>query len=265
MKRTWALAGLTILVCALAPAQERVVVPASNSSRPRQVFVNTHNHSIAVKTYDGKDVIVEAGSGNSGRNTRRSADAAGMRRLDVPRGLEITEEDNVIHVRASVTLNGPITVTVPVDTSLNLQTHNASLSVDGVHGEIVAHTFNGRIDLTNVSGTVVADTFNGPVHVTMDRVDQGKPLSFSTFNAAIDVTFPADLKATAKFRTDHGEIYSDFDVTLTAGSPIMQPDTSGQGKYRVRFDRGMDGSINGGGVAMSFRTFNGSIFIRKKR
>ena len=264
MKRTWALAGLTIMVCALAAAQERVVVPASGSSHPRQVYVNTFNHSIVVKTYDGKDVIVESGSDRSDHNSRRS-DTAGMKRLDVPRGLEITAEDNVIHVRASVTMSGPITVTVPVDTSLNLQAHNASLTVDGVHGEIVAHTFNGRIDLGNVSGTVVADTFNGAIHVTMDRVDQAKPLSFSTFNAAIDVTFPADLRATAKFKTDHGEIYSDFDVTLSGGSPIMQPDTSGQGKYRVRFDRGMEGSINGGGVAMSFRTFNGSIFIRKKR
>jgi len=133
-----------------------------------------------------------------------------------------------------------------------------------VHGEIVAHTFNGRIDLTNVSGTVVADAFNGPIHVTMDRVDQGKPLSFSTFNAKIDVTFPADLKANAKFKTDHGEIHSDFEVGLTSGSPILQPDTSGQGKYRVRFDRGVQGTINGGGVEMSFHTFNGSIFIRKK-
>lgn len=265
MKRISALAGLAILACALAPAQERIVVPPSNTSHPRQVYVDTFNHSIAVKSYDGKDVIVEAGSANSGRHERQRADTAGMHRPDVPRGLEITQEDNVIHVRGSVTLAGDITLTVPVETSLNLKTHNGSLDVDGVHGEIVAHTFNGHIEITNVSGTVVADTFNGPIHVTMDRVNQGKPLSFSTFNAKIDATFPADLKANAKFKTDHGEIYSDFEVGLTPGSPVLQPDSSGQGKYRVRFDRGMQGTINGGGVEMNFRTFNGSIFLRKKR
>jgi hypothetical protein len=99
----------------------------------------------------------------------------------------------------------------------------------------------------------------------MDRVDQGKPLSFSTFNSKVDVTLPADVKATCKFKTDRGDIYSDFDVTMSGSNPTMQPDNSGQGKFRVRFDRGMQGNINGGGVEMSFRTFNGPIYLRKKK
>jgi hypothetical protein len=264
MKPTLAFAALTILACQMASAQERVVVPARNSTHPRQVFVKSLNHSITVKTYSGSEVIVEVG-GSERRQRPNPPDAAGMRRLDVPRGLEITEEDNVIHINPSVLVSGPVTVTVPVDTSLNLESHNGSVNVDGVHGEIVAHSYNGHIDLTNVSGTVVADTFNGPIHVTMDRVDQTKPLSFSTFNSRVDVTLPADVKATAKFRTDHGDIYSDFEVTMNAGAPILQPDNSGQGRYRLRFDRGMQGTINGGGVEMNFRTFNGSIFLRKKK
>jgi hypothetical protein len=257
-----ALAGFPLIVCLLASAQERVVVPARNTTHPRQVFVKTMNHTITVKTYDGKDVIVEAGT-ESRRERRTPPDAAGMKRLDVPRGLEVTEEDNVIHINPSITTPGPVTITVPVDTSVDLRTHNGSINVDGVHGEVVAHTMNGHIDLTNISGTIVADTFNGPIQVTMDRVDQSKPLSFSTFNAKIDVTLPADVKATGRFKTNHGDIYSDFEVA--AGAPVMEPDNTGQGKYRVRFDRGLEGKINGGGVQMDFRTFNGSIYLRKKK
>jgi len=257
-----ALAGFSLLVCALGNAQERVVIPARNSTRPRQVFVKTMNHTITVKTYSGREVIVEAGS--SGRERRTPPpDAAGMKRLDVPRGLEVIEEDNVIHIKPSIMSPGPVTVTVPVDTSLNLEAMNASINVDGVHGEVVAHSHNGHIELTNISGTVVADTMNGTILVTMDRVDQSKPLSFSTFNAKIDVTLPADVKATAKFKTTNGAIYSDFEVA--AGAPVMEPDNSGQGRYRVRFDRGLQGTINGGGVQMSFNTFNGTIYLRKKK
>jgi hypothetical protein len=262
MKQTLALAGCSLMVCALANAQERVVIPARNTTHPRQVYVKTLNHTITVKTYGGKEVIVEAG-GESRRERRPPADTAGMRRLDVPRGLEVTEEDNVIHINPSVMTPGPITVTVPVDTSLDLRTQNASINADGVHGEVVAHTMNGHIELTNISGTVVADTMNGTIHVTMDRVDQGKPLSFSTFNAKIDVTLPADVKTTAKFKTTNGAIYSDFE--MAAGAPVTEPDNSGQGKYRVRFDRALQGTINGGGVQMDFRTFNGSIYLRKKK
>lgn len=261
MKRTMALGGLFLLVCAALSAQERVVVPARNTSHPRQVFVKTFNHAIVVKTYEGRDVIVESG-GERERNRRTPADASGMKRLDTRGGLDVTEDDNVIHVNGSVQSSGTITVTVPPDTSLNLQTHNANLDVTGVRGEIVVHTFNGHIDLTNVAGTVVADTFNGPIHVTMDRVDESKPLSFSTFNSKIDVTFPAAVKATISVKTNSGDVYSDFDVAMSSG-PVMQPDTSGQGKYRVRFDRGFSGTINGGGVPVTFHTFNGAVYIRK--
>lgn len=262
MRRILALTGLAFLVCAAGVAQDRVVIPARNSTHPRQVYVKSLNKSITVKTYDGKDVIVEV-TGAEGRRPRREPpEAAGMRRLDVPRGLEVTEEDNVIHVNPSVTMGGGgVTITVPVDTSLNLKAHNGSLNVDGVHGEVIASTFNGHIELTHISGTVVADAFNGPMHVTMDRVDSGKPLSFSTFNAKIDVTLPADLKATLRFKSDRGDIYSDFE--MAAGSPTAEPDNSGQGKYRLRFDRGMMGKINGGGVEINFRSFNGPIYVRK--
>jgi hypothetical protein len=265
MRRTLALAGFLILVCALAPAQERVVIPARNTTHPRQVITKTLNRSITVKTYAGKEVIVELADGSNGNRNRgrQAADTAGMKRLDVPRGLEVTEDDNVIHISTSITVSGALTVTVPADTSLNLKTLNGSINVDGVHGEIIVSSHNGHIDLNNVSGTVVADSFNAPIRATFDRVDQGKPLSFSTFNGKIDVTFPADLKATMKFKTDHADIYSDFDVT--AGAPTMEPDTTGQGKYRVRFDKGLTGTVNGGGVEMSFHSFNGAIYIRKKK
>ena len=36
------------------------------------------------------------------------------------------------------------------------------------------------------------------------------------------------------------------------------------GRYRVRIDKAMYGSINGGGPEMQFVTYNGNILIHKK-
>src|ERR1700693_5025030 len=155
MKPTLALVGLTLSVCALAGAQEgnRVTVPARNTSHPRVVNATTHNGSITVKTYNGKEVIVEAPSGERrGRPDR----VDGMRRLDVPRGLDVEEDDNVITIRTSMLAEDRLEITVPVDTSLNLTAHNGPIEIDGVHGEISATSHNGRITMTNVGGTVVA-------------------------------------------------------------------------------------------------------------
>ncbi|MBV9308345.1 MAG: hypothetical protein JOZ45_19525 [Acidobacteriaceae bacterium] len=40
-----------------------------------------------------------------------------------------------------------------------------------------------------------------------------------------------------------------------------QPD----GTYHLRFDRTLRGTINGGGPEFQFTTFNGQIYIRKKK
>jgi len=267
MKRTVALTGMMLTACALACAQDdgnRVVVPARNTSRPRVVVASSNNGSITVKTYDGKEVIVE--SGNLGRSRNRDGAPAGMHRIDVPeRGLIVEEDDNTITVLDHTPGGTHVTITVPPDTSLKLSSHNGNLYAEGVHGEIDADCHNGSIKLVNVSGTVLADSQNGGINVTMDRVDAGKPSAFSSVNSTIDVTLPADLKANLKMRSSQGSIYSDFDMSVTSGRATTQKNNTSDGKFRVEFDRTVLATVNGGGTEMTFNTVNGSILIRKKK
>jgi hypothetical protein len=266
MKRILAFTGMMLAVCALACAQDdpsRIVVPARNSSRPRVVVASSNNGSITVKTYEGKEVIVESGDRDRSRN-RRTPD--GMRRIDVPeRGIVVEEADNTVTVQDHSPGGTHLTITVPPDTSLKLTSSNGSIDVEGVHGEIDADSRNSGIKLINVSGTVLADSRNGGIHVTMDRVDPGKPLAFSSVNGTIDVTLPADLKASLKMRSSQGSIYSDFDVNVTSGRASTQKNNTSDGKFRVEFDRTVLATINGGGTDMTFTTVNGSILIRKKK
>jgi hypothetical protein len=267
MRRTFALMGMMLAVCALACAQAdgRVVVPARNSSRPRVVIASSNNGSITVKTYDGKDVIVESGDGRT-RNRTRGGAPDGMRRIDIPdRGLVVEEEDNTITVQDHTPGGTHITITVPPDTSLKLSSHNGPLYAEGVHGEIDAECQNGGIKLVNVSGTVLADSHNGGINVVMDRVDAGKPSAFSSVNGTIDVTLPADLKASLKMRSSQGSIYSDFDMNVTSGRATTQKNNTSDGKFRVAFDRTIVATVNSGGTEMTFTTVNGSILIRKKK
>jgi DUF4097 and DUF4098 domain-containing protein YvlB len=235
------------------------------------------NGSITVKAYDGKEVIVEAGPGAREREREReraarrgdtSAPPEGLKRLDLPgrSGLEVEEEDNVITIHTRVDSGGNLTITVPVNTSLNLKgTNGGQIVVEGVTGEIDVNNLNGGITLTNVSGSVIAHSLNGAVKVSMAHVDPGKQLSFSTLNGSIDVALPADLKANLKLKADRGDIFTDFDVKFdsTGSKPITESDTGKNGKYRVRFDKTIFASINGGGPEVSFQTFNGRISIRK--
>jgi len=248
MKRQFTIAALVLAGCALTNAQEgRVVVAPRDASRPWVVNVSSVNSSITVRTYNGREVIMEMGS----RSRRRLPDTTpdGLHRIDVPQPAYTVEEGNVLRIRPQPN-EGSLTLTVPVDTSLQLKSTQGSIHVDGVHGEVDASSTNGSLELANVSGTIVADTTNGSIRATMQRVDPSKPMSFSSNNGAIDVTLPADVKANVRMRTVNGSVWSDFEIKLQGGLTVTRGGT-------------MAGTINGGGVEASFTTINGKITIRK--
>ncbi|HJX84563.1 MAG TPA: DUF4097 family beta strand repeat-containing protein [Candidatus Angelobacter sp.] len=263
------------IACAQDPAN-RVTVPLSDPSRPAMVRAHLLNGSITVKAYEGKEIIVEANprADEESRPGRRhvtgskdDASTEGLKRIPVnSTGLSIEAENNQVSIGTDSTRRAvDLTITVPVHTSLSLQTVNGgNISVTGVDGELDINNVNGEVTLTNVSGSAVAHALNGRVHVTFNRVDQ-KPMAFSSMNGNIDVTFPASLKANLNMRTDNGEVFSDFDVKLepTAPQQTVEDGRPHGGTYRVKIDRTVRGTINGGGPEIQFKNFNGNIYIRK--
>ena len=248
---------------------DRVTVPFSDPSRPRMLKANLLNGSITVRGYEGKDVIIETRPRGSDRRRNVPKKAEGMHRIDIGSyGLTAEEQDNVVRVSTSPGRGDvDLVIQVPVSTSLQLRAVNGgSIVVEHVGGEIDVDNVNGPVKLMNVSGVVVAHALNGEVQVVMDQIQAGKAMSFSSLNGDIDVTLPADAKARVKMKSDHGDVFSDFDIKLEATSgSALEEGTSGKGKYRVRLDKAVYGTINGGGPDMQFTTLNGRIYIRKKK
>ena len=194
---------------------------------------------------------------------------AGMKRLSgSSSGLEVEEDDNVITVNTqSWKAATDLDIQVPVTSSLEIQSSmDGAVVVEGVSGEVDINNINGPVTLRNVSGTTLVHTVNGDIQVVLARVAPDKPLSFSTMNGDIDVTLPPDVKANLKMKSEQGEIYSDFDINMTRQPAKSEPtEKTEQGKYRITFDKSLYGMINGGGQEISFNTFRGDIYIRKKK
>jgi len=260
-------AVLTAAAWAQDSSPDRVVVPFSDASRPKMVKAYLLNGSITVTGYDGKDVIIETrGQGERGRRVPRKAE--GLRRIEAASyGLNVEEEGNVVRINVSPNSNANLVIQVPSATSLQLRaTNGGNISVERVEGEIDVDNTNGNVKLLNVSGVVVAHALNGEVQVVMDRIQPGKAMSFSSLNGDIDVTLPSDAKARVKMKSEHGDVYSDFDIKLEPNSkPVVEEGRNDKGKYRVRIDKSVYGTINGGGPDMQFTTLNGRIYIRKKK
>ena len=251
---------------------ERATVPLHDPTRPPRIRAHLMSGGITVRGADRRDVLVEARAGDrEERHERHPARADGMKRLDLPGGsnLDITEEDNVVNIKtASWNRATDLVITVPRQSSLQLKCMNdGDIYVEQVDGEIDADNLNGKVTLKNVSGSVVAHSLNGTVLVTLDRIDGSKPMSFSTMNGEIDVTLPDNVRANVRMKTDNGDIFSDFDVKLDSGGRMSSSEGGRQpdGTYHLRFDRTLRGTINGGGPEFQFTTFNGQIYIRKKK
>lgn len=267
----WILAAF--LAMALAPSsaiaqRESDVVTVSLNDPPRPAYVRASvlNGGITVKASDGNRVIVEARvrGGDSSDRTK-----GGMRRIPVSTtglSVEVDEETNQVRIGTDSTQRTvDLTITVPRQTSLRLRAVNdGDIRVTGVEGELDVNNTNGEVILTNVAGSAIAHALNGQVLVSFTRVNP-KPMAFSSLNGNIDVTFPADLKASLSLRSDNGEVYSDFDVQLQAApsQPMVEDSGKKGGKYRVKIDKAIRGTINGGGPEIQFTNFNGDIYIRK--
>ena len=242
---------------------DRIPVTLSEPGRPALVKVDLVNGGITVKAYEGKEVIVEARN----RNNENSRSESGPKRLAImTTGLSVEEENNEVRINTdSFARTIDVTVSVPVHTSLHLRAVNdGDIVVTGVDGELDVDDINGSVTLNNVSGSAVAHALNGNLSATFARVNQ-KPMAFSSLNGDIDVTLPADLKANVSIRSDRGDVFSDFDVQLRAAAsqPVVEDARGKGGKYRVKVDKTVHGTINGGGPELQLTNFQGQIYLRK--
>ena len=261
-----ALAGVALLAPRVGAQNgpDRVSVTLSDPARPAFIKASMVNGGITVKAYDGKEVIVEART----RNEEREKPSNGPKRINVSTtGLSIEEENNEVRISTeSYARTIDLTISVPVHASVKLRAVNdGDIVVTGVDGELDVDDINGEVDLNNISGSAVAHALNGHVHANFVKVNTQKPMAFSSLNGDIDVTFPADVKANVSIRSDRGDVFSDFDVQLQASAPKQEvEDGRGKGgKYRVKIDKTVHGTINGGGPEYQFTNFQGQIYIRK--
>jgi DUF4097 and DUF4098 domain-containing protein YvlB len=259
------------LLPAETSADNRIKVPLADPSRPAHVRAHLLSGSITVKGADVKEVIVEGHARTHQEEGEEEEKPEGhMRRIPMTStglSVEADEENNDVRISAdSMRRSVDLTITVPVHTSLSLHTvNNGNIVVSGVEGELDVNDVNGSVTLTNISGSAVAHALNGKLLVTFNRVDPSKDMAFSSLNGEIDVTFPPDIKANLSLRTENGEVYSDFDIQLqaTQPQPTVEDGRGKGGKYVVRVEKTVRGTINGGGQQIQFKNFNGNIYIRK--
>lgn len=261
---------------------EKAEIPLTDPGKPVFLKVHVPNGGIDVTGYSGKSVLVECKPRaikdddpediDEDDDEGKKKNTKGMFVIkSTGSGLTLVEENNQVTVKVPFSSNDQafdLFIKVPVNTSMKLKgLNNGFIKVKNVKGDLTVNHLNGPITVEGVSGTVLAHGLNGDIKVTFDKVNLDKPMSFSSMNGDIDVTFPASAKFNLKLKTDRGEIYSDFKLDMKTSPAKKQ--VNGKDKkskrFKIKFDKALYGTLNGGGEDVSFKTFNGDIYIRKQK
>jgi DUF4097 and DUF4098 domain-containing protein YvlB len=259
--------GIVLMAHAIASAQNQgeLTVPLTDPAKRGKLKAHLNSGSITVKGTARKDILVKydsQGSEQEGESDKRN----GLRRL--PGGaldLEVTENSNNVVVKSD-SWNNKIDLNIEVPSGFDLQVHtynNGDLLIQNIQGTVELTNYNGEIEAANISGSVIATSYNGEIKVSFDKVTADTPMSFSTFNGDIDLTFPSTLKASLKMKTEQGDVYSGFDVNLAKREPVQKKDTKA-GTFKIVIDDWMQADVNGGGPEYTMKNYNGDIYVRKK-
>lgn len=257
----------TVAVTGGASAQQRIVVPLTEPGRPGRLDVSLLNGSIEIVGYEGNEVVILVDDDDRDDDDDEPR-SDGLRRIpNTSLGMTAEERDNTVSVRMDFAPRDvDLSISVPRFTSVRAATVNGGdLKVSGVTGEHELSNVNGDIEAAEISGSAVIGTTNGDVEASFVEVAADRPMSFSSFNGDIDVTFPAALAAELRINTSRGDVLTDFEVELRQEPAVVERGADGRGRQHVRLERGTTAIVGGGGPQIRFSNFNGDVRIRKRR
>jgi hypothetical protein len=153
-------------------------------------------------------------------------------------------------------------VRVPRAATLDVCAVNGgTVRVEGTEGPFTLSNVNGNLNMVRVRGTGSAHTVNGDVEATF-AAQPGGPADFKTVNGRVDVTLPASLAADLRLKTLNGQLYTDFETTPLAATPVQE---RRNGRFVYHIDRAAAVRVGKGGPALSFETLNGDVRVRRQR
>ena len=246
-------------------AQEQIIVSLTDPQAPGKLIVDHIKGSIHVLGYQGEAVIINASSRLSKTKIKSKTDNIGLHNNASDKiQLSAQEKNNEIVVttnshRGTIDLE----IRIPINFSLKLKTYyNGNIHVQNVSGDLEITDINGDVNLENISGSAVVNTIDGHIFAHFKKVTPDVPMAFSSVEGKIDVTFPSNIKAYVKMKSDNGEIFNDFKIQIDKRkTQINQFDKTGA--HRISLENWTNGKINGGGPEILLKTLEGNIYVRK--
>ncbi len=134
-------------------------------------------------------------------------------------------------------------ISMPAEANVSVSTANGSVTIEGIHGHVIAKSTNGSLKVEDIVGEIEAKTTNGSIRARYACATDGSH-TFKTVNGTVRVYLPSDAGGDFEANTVNGSINVDFPTNLERVSR-----------------RHMRGSFGNGGGSFEIETVNGSVKI----
>ena len=190
------------------------------------------NGSVRVYGWDKNEVLLRALIQASAESRSGAQDMAKDVKIETD-GDSIRADGPSYRLRTSWSVS--FEVWVPRKTSLDAETTNGSVNVEGVEGHIELRAENGSISLRDVAGDVRGQTSNGSVNALLDGTSwRGEGLELTTSNGSVNLEIPKGYNARLETGTVNGGMNIDFPITVQGFVGRHITTTLGTGGPRVR-------------------------------
>lgn len=206
---------LTGFFLSAARAEDGVsTIKFSDPAKPGILKVALGHGNIRLTGTDTNEISIKS----SARPITKTKNKEGLRILTTASSFGLVEKDNVVTLDAiSENFKGngaDFTLTIPRNTRVMVQSSwGGDITCNDISGDLEIKNMNGSVRLDGVRGGVLVETQNGEIRANIAELHDGKPLSFSSMNSEVLLRVPSDAKANIRFRTQNGEVATDFEET----------------------------------------------------
>ena len=252
--------------CAMTAQDEREV-DLSAPLEPGLAFATkTHNGSITITGADTDQCSVHAVIVARAMTEEAAQELAEQTTVTLEQSgdkliAKVTRPQKLVNKTVSVNL----TVTLPHETSLALETHNGAVDMTDSEGKVDATTHNGRVTGRRITGDARLHTHNGSVRCT-EFVGHA---NMSTHNGSVNVAYAETAPAVCDIRlvTHNGDVelqtppnYS-AKINASTHNGSIRTDLPVQVVGKVS-KRNLRGTIGEGEGNLHLETHNGSVRIK---
>lgn len=165
-------------------------------------------------------------------------------------------DDNTYEVSDVLRNSGRYVVKVPKGVKVMIEqnsVHGSKIEVRDLPNDLEISSRYSQVELNNVSGSALINSVHGGVNAVFSSLNTDQPVSIVSAHGPVDVTLPANAKATIMLSSKYGDIFTDPNIKYNVPSGEMRQLTSE-----------VTGKLNGGGVEIFLESRHSNIYLRTK-